>query len=115
MKKLMMVLGVLALLLPAGSLFAADSWTGEVVEMGCYANGQKGEGHASCAKRCLDNGADMGLLVDGDVVKIDLAKSDEGAISTMKEHAGKNVKITGSVADVDGEKVVTVTGAESAS
>ncbi|MEM1248251.1 MAG: hypothetical protein AAGK22_17890 [Acidobacteriota bacterium] len=114
MKKLF-ILFAAALLASAGfALMADDTWTGEVLDMKCYANGQKGEGHAGCAKRCLEGGSDMGLLVGDDVVKVDMEASDEGAIKTMIENGGKNVEITGTASTADGETTVVVKTAKAA-
>lgn len=114
MKKLMILLAA-ALLATAGFALAADeTWTGEVLDMNCYANGQKGEGHASCAQRCLGNGSPMGLLVGDDVVKIDLEASDKAAIETMKKMGGKNVEVTGTASTADGETTVVVKSAKAA-
>ena len=83
MKKALFAALALSLMLGAPAL-AGDSWTGEVLDMVCFGNGQKGAGHASCAAKCLGDGNEMGLLVGDDVVKIDRAASDAGAIKTLE-------------------------------
>ena len=98
----------LALVGLAAPAVAADSMTGEVVDLGCYEKGQKGPGHASCAARCVAGGAEMALIVDGEVYVVDDAASDAGAIKSMREHGGKNVEVTGALAEKDGMKVVHV-------
>ncbi|HUP22519.1 MAG TPA: hypothetical protein VNB06_06215 [Thermoanaerobaculia bacterium] len=116
MKKLAVVSCVLVLLVAAGGVFAGEegSWTGEVLDMKCYAQGQKGAGHAGCAVRCLNGGSEMGLLVDGDVVHIDAAASDADALKTLKNLGGKQAKVSGE-AKKDGDKVtVTVKAAAAA-
>ena len=108
MRKLAWITALLVLLVAAGAAMAEDgTWTGEVLDMKCYAQGQKGAGHAACAVKCLNGGSEMGLLVDGNVVHVDAAASDAAAISTLKGLGGKQAKVTGSVKK-DGDKT-TVT------
>jgi hypothetical protein len=120
MKKLAVLsglLGMLVLLVATGGVLAMDegSWTGEVLDLKCYAQGQSGAGHAGCATRCLNGGGEMGLLVDGDVVYVDAAASDAAAMKTLKGLGGKQAKVSGA-ATKDGDKVtVTVKTAEPAS
>lgn len=116
MKKLAVVTGLLVLLVAAGGVLALEdgSWTGEVLDLKCYAQGQSGAGHAGCAVRCLNGGSEMGLLVDGDVVHIDAAASDEAALKALKDLGGKQAKVSGA-ATKDGDKVtVAVKTAEAA-
>jgi hypothetical protein len=115
MKKLAVITGLLVLLVAAAGVVALEdgSWTGEVLDLKCYAQGQSGAGHAGCAVRCLNGGAEMGLLVDGDVVHIDAA-SDAAALKTLKGLGGKQAKVSGA-AKKDGDKTtVTVKSAEAA-
>ena len=117
MKKLAVVTGLLVLLVATGGVLALEdgSWTGEVLDLKCYGQGQSGAGHAACAVKCLNGGGEMGLLVDGDVVHIDAAASDAAAVKTLKGLGGKQAKVSGA-AKKDGDKVtVTVTAAEPAS
>lgn len=109
MKKLMLLLSLIALVAGgAGVAVAADQWQGEgeIVEMGCYKRKEAtGEGHAACAKRCLGNGADMGLLsADGEVVKL-VPGDDKAPYESLIELAGKQAKVTGM--EKDGAIVVT--------
>ena len=117
MKKLSSVfvaLVSLALVLAAAPAVAMDGMTGEVVDLGCYEKGQKGPGHASCAARCVAGGAEMALIVDGEVYVVNDDASDAGAIKKMREHGGKNVKVTGDLAEKDGMKVLSVKTVEAA-
>ncbi len=113
MKKALILLCA-ALLATAGLALGDNEWTGEVLDLKCYANGQKGEAHAGCAAKCLGGGAPMGLLVGDDVVKIDADGSDAGALETMKKLGGKNVTITGTATTADGETTVKVKSAKAA-
>ncbi len=114
MKKAMFAILALSLLFGA-PLVAADSWTGEVLDMVCFGKGQKGAGHAGCAAKCLGDGNEMGLLVGDDVVKIDRAGSDAAAIKTLEGLGGKSAKVSGKAMKADdGTVTVTVTAAEAA-
>jgi len=117
MKPLFTLLTIAALLCGGAALFADEgSWTGEVLDLTCYErNGAHGPDHASCAQRCLNNGNEVALLVDGELVKVDAAASDAEAIKTLREHGGKNVKVTGSAKEADGTTTVTIQKVEPAS
>jgi hypothetical protein len=93
-----------------------SSWTGEVVDVACYvAKGAAGDGHAGCAKACVKNGQPMGLLTDdGTLVLLAADHSNGEAFEQAKELAGTQAEIQGSLAERDGMKVVTVTGAKAA-
>lgn len=115
-KKLLAVVPLLGLVLAAPALIAADSasWTGEVLDLACYvANDAHGEGHADCAKTCVKNGQPMGLLTDDGTIVLLAADHKDGApYEKLKDHAGEKVEVTGTLAEKNGMKVVTVTGAK---
>ncbi len=114
MKKTLFAALAVSLILGAPAL-AGDTWTGEVLDMVCFGDGQKGAGHAGCAARCLARGNDMGLLVGDDVVRIDRKASDADAIKTLEGLGGKAAKVTGTAAKADdGTVTVTVTAAAAA-
>ncbi|HVS13996.1 MAG TPA: hypothetical protein VMV46_08730 [Thermoanaerobaculia bacterium] len=117
MKALFALLSIVALVAGGAALFAEEgSWTGEVLDLQCYErNGAHGAEHASCAARCLGNGAEVALLIDGEVVKIDAAASDAEAVKTLRGLGGKNAKVSGSASEADGTTTVTVKKAEPAS
>ena len=122
MKKTLLSLSLLALLAAAGvaGTAAADhhegSWTGEVVDLACYvANGAKGSDHAGCAKSCVKNGQPMGLLTDdGTLVLLAADHKDGAAYEALKDLAGDQAIVSGTLAEKDGMKVVTVTGSKAA-
>ena len=110
-KKFFATAAILTLVL-GGAAFSLDEWTGkgEVVELGCLKKGQKGEAHASCAKKCLSGGAEMGLLdADGNVTKLK-AGDDKSAYDALIELAGKQAKVSGMSTD----GVVTVAASQPA-
>ncbi len=114
-KKLMML--PLALVLVAGISLADDhegSWTGEVVDLACYVTqGAHGADHAGCAKSCVKNGQPMGLLTsDGTLVLLSADHKDGDPYEALKEWAGAEATVMGSLAEKDGMKVVTVTGSK---
>jgi len=117
-KKLLML--PLALVLMAGISFAdhhEGSWTGEVVDLACYVSqGAHGADHAGCAKSCVKNGQPMGLLTsDGTLVLLSADHKDGDPYEALKDWAGSDVTVMGSLAEKDGMKVVTVTGSKAAS
>lgn len=91
MKKALIALAVAALLVPA---FAAahdhgGSWTGWVTDDSCAAKGASAE-HASCAKKCLDNGGKLVFYNSADekIYSLDNQKLAE-------EHIGHEVVVKG--------------------
>jgi len=94
----------------------AQSWTGEVVDLGCYmGHGAKGEGHKECGLKCVANGMPMGLLVGGNKVYL-LTMSHDNAdpFNACKGMVGQQVKIGGTMAVKGGLQAVEVTSAEAA-
>ena len=94
----------------------SSSWTGEVVDVGCYVTSDaKGADHAGCAKACVKNGQPMGLLTaEGRLVLLAADHKDGSAYEALKELAGAQAEVTGTLAEKDGVKVVTVTGSKAA-
>lgn len=96
MKKVLIALAAIAaiaLLVPAFA--AADhhagSWTGWVTDDHCAAKGAKAE-HASCAKKCLENGGKLVFYNSADekIYGLDNQKLAE-------EHIGHEVVVKGTV------------------
>ena len=77
--------------------------TGEIVEFSCYLQiGKHGEKHRSCAQKCLQNGAPIGLLTkDGTLYMLMEEEHDprrDGLTNfrqTAIEHAGHIMEVTG--------------------
>jgi len=119
MIKRLVLLSLAAFLLVAGVSIAEEneaSWTGEVVDLACYvAHGAKGADHAGCAKSCVKNGQPRGLLTDDGTLVLLAANHKDGApYEALKELAGDKAEVTGTLAEKDGMKVVTVNGAKAA-
>ncbi len=70
---------------------------GEVLDMACYvAHESKGAEHAKCAQACVKGGQPMGLLAkDGQVYLLYASHDDPAGFESTKQHAGKQVEITG--------------------
>ncbi|MFQ5350477.1 MAG: hypothetical protein ACE5EG_08555 [Thermoanaerobaculia bacterium] len=119
MKKRRILLS-LALTLALSAVAIADgpegTWTGEVVDLACYvAQGAKGADHAGCAKACVKNGQPMGLLTkEGALVLLAADHKDGAPFEALKDLAGEVAEVTGTLAEKDGMKVVTVTGSKAA-
>ncbi len=115
-----LMLCTLALALAVATVAVAEhhegSWTGEVVDLACYvAQGAKGADHAGCAKACVKNGQPMGLLTDdGTLVLLAADHKDGEPYEALKDMAGDKAAVTGTLAEKDGMKVVTVTGSKAA-
>ena len=119
MRKGLISLFVVALLASAAlTAVGGDegSWTGEVVDLACYVGqGAKGSDHAGCAKACVKNGQPMGLLTDdGTLVLLAANHKDGSAYEALKDLAGDKATVTGTLAEKDGMKVVTVNGSKAA-
>ena len=114
---LVAVLGATVLVAPAVAEGEEGSWTGEVVDLACYvAKGAKGADHAGCAKSCVKNGQPMGLLTeDGTLVLLSADHKDGAPYEALKDLAGETASVSGTLAEKDGMKVVTVTGSQAAS
>ncbi len=93
------------------------SWTGEVLDLACYvAKGAKGADHAGCAKSCVKNGQPMGLLTgDGSLLLLAADHKDGAPYDAVKDLAGTEAEVSGTLAERDGMKIVTVTGSKAAS
>ncbi len=119
-KKVVVSLSFLVLLAVTGLTAVADhhegSWTGEVVDLACYvSNGAKGADHAGCAKSCVKNGQPMGLLTDDGTLVLLAADHKNGQpFDALKDLAGEKAEVSGTLAEKDGMKVVTVTGSKAA-
>ena len=92
MKKTLIALAAIALLVPAFAAahdHTASSWTGWVTDDSCAAKGASAE-HASCAKKCLENGGKLVFYntADEKIYNLDNQKLAE-------EHIGHEVVVKG--------------------
>jgi hypothetical protein len=80
--------------------------TGEVVEVSCYnRNGGVGDGHAACALKCAQGGADLGILTDEGVLSISGDKADTPELFGF---IAQVVQATGDVMEKDGKMWINV-------
>jgi len=119
MKKTFALLTFAALFLALPALAGEGeegTWTGEVLDLACYvAQGAHGADHAGCAKTCVKNGQPMGLMADDGTVVLLAADHQDGApYEALKDLAGEKAQVTGTLAERDGMKVVTVKGSKAA-
>lgn len=118
MKMKMFSLALLALMvLPTFAVIAEEvTLEGEPVEMQCFLSGRSGEGHATCAKSCVEGGQPIGFLAytdDGDEeLYLVLGADKKPAKEFMLEHMGKDVAATGTVTKKDGMRILTVSKVE---
>jgi len=93
---------------------ASKSWTGEVVDTGCYlAHEAKGEKHKECGSKCVANGMPMGLLTkDGKLYLLTMNHDNADPYNQLKGWVGSNVEITGTSMERSGMKAIDVTGAK---
>jgi hypothetical protein len=107
MKKALIALAAIALLIPAFAAADGGSWTGWVTDDSCAAKGANAE-HASCAKKCLDNGGKLVFYNSADekIYSLDNQKLAE-------EHIGHEVVVKGSV-DGNTIKVESIDAAKKA-
>lgn len=94
----------------------ADTWTGEVVDVACYVvKGVKGDANRKCGLTSVKNGQPMGLLTDdGTLVLLVRDPKANAAYQGLKDRVGRRAQVTGTLAEKDGMKVVTVTGSQNA-
>jgi hypothetical protein len=103
MKKALIVLALAALLVPA--LASAASWTGWITDEHCGAKGTKAE-HASCAKKCMDQGGKLVFFNNADQKLYNLDNQ-----KLAEENLGQEVVISGT-ADGDNIKVEAIDAAK---
>ena len=108
----------LAALACAGAYAEDKTLTGEPVDIACYLGGKAGEAHASCAKACAEKGQPIGLAVkeaDGkETLYLVMASGGKAAKDLLGEHMGKQVAVTGAVAEKGGMKIITASKVEPA-
>jgi len=100
---LALALGATGLLLTAVPARAAESVTGEIVDMACYMphpDSGKGAGHRKCADTCIKKGLPMGIVTDDKQVYLLLEDHENPkAYAQLKDKAAEKVT-------VEGEKLV---------
>ena len=119
MRKMFALMAGAALVAALAAPLVAQTTTvkGEVVDVGCAvkkAPGGKGADHAGCAMACAKKGLPVGVMtadaiytITGDYVANNNAK--------LLEFVAKQVEVTGTVTEKDGQKMIAVTSIKAAS
>ncbi len=85
---------------------------GEPVDIQCYLGGQRGAGHAACARSCAEKGLPIGFVTKGNDGKeqmyLVMGGNHKSAKDYMAKHMGKTVQAKGKVVEKDGLKILTV-------
>jgi hypothetical protein len=130
MKKWTMWMAAMALTLAAAQVWAGDKMDGkdmkdmkdmkmmksdmvkakkyEVVDLSCYVTkGAHGPDHKACAIKCINGGAELGLLHDGDLF-IPVDKDFHSVRDKFKSKAGEMVEVKGKTMSKGGVNFLVV-------
>jgi hypothetical protein len=91
--------------------------TGEIIDTKCYVTGgAKGEGHKQCAVDCIEGGLPVGVLEDktDKVYVVVPASGMKGANEALAKYAAEKVKLTGTVAERGGQRLLVYSKVEEA-
>ena len=119
MKTLKLIMTLLAAsLFDAGPILAAEEQdkaasgqesstiTGEVLDMVCYLDsGKSGEGHAKCARGCIESGTPVGLKAEDGKTYL-LIGEHKPMNKELSEYAGKMITVRGKVASRGGVSMI---------
>ena len=84
----------------------AGTLTGEVIDITCYLDhGSVGPKHADCARKCIERGMPVGLLVKGKVYSV-IISSHEAPNAKLAAYAGQMVTISGKTIVKDGIRAI---------
>ncbi len=88
-----------ALVLGVVPVRAADTLTGEIIDLACYLphpETGRGPGHRKCAETCVKKGLPMGLLTDDKQVYVLLEDHENPKpYAALKEQAAQTVTVEG--------------------
>lgn len=107
------VIGMAGLVLSAAFVWAhegagAQTITGEVVDLACYlGHGERGPGHAECARKCIASGLPVGIQA-GDTVYLAVGSEHGTANATLAPLAAKQVTVEGTVSEKDGVHLIAI-------
>ena len=90
--------------------------TGEVVDVFCYLSHGKeglGQGHAGCARHCIENGLPVAIKV-GDQLYLASMANHEAANKTLVQYAGEQVTVSGKVMERDGQHLIAISSVRKA-
>ncbi|MBI4056329.1 MAG: hypothetical protein HY399_02145 [Elusimicrobia bacterium] len=84
-------------------------WMGEVLDLNCYAPHEgQGAKHATCAVKCINDGAPIGLLVEGTVYLVIGKTHDMNLAKMFGPLGGQKAKVTGNVTQKGGMQFLIV-------
>jgi hypothetical protein len=107
--RLLVIAATTTALLGTGSVArAADSVTGEVVDLACYVpHGSRGAGHRKCADTCAKKGMPLGLLTDDNQLYLVLEDHENPkAYAQVKEKAAEKITVEGEKVTRDGMNAI---------
>jgi hypothetical protein len=95
-----------------GSALAAETFSGEVLDLACYLphpQTGKGASHKKCAETCVKKGLPMGLLTEDNQVYVLLEDHDNPKpYAALKEKAAQKVTIEGDKVSQGGTQGIVV-------
>lgn len=100
MKRLFLVVALLAFVTPAVGQAAEETWKGTITDSMCGVkhsadkHGEDAMSHKACVDRCIGRGGEYVFVTDGKPMKI-ANQSFEG----LKTHAAQEVMLTGEMKD----------------
>jgi hypothetical protein len=119
MRKMFAFVAAAAFVAAIASPLTAQSTTvkGEVVDVACAtkkAPGGKGADHAGCAMACAKKGQPVGIMTADAIYHVtgDYAANNNAKIL---EFVAKQVEVSGTVTEKDGQKMINVTSIKAAS
>ena len=99
MRSLIILMALAGVAAPAAAQerAAADTTiTGQVVDLTCFAHGQSGENHKTCAEACAKAGVQLGILgTDGTLYVPISSKPADPTNSRLVAFAERKVRVTG--------------------
>jgi hypothetical protein len=111
MKKIVMVAGAAVFAWLASPALAADTVTGEVVDLACYLPHpeMKGSGHRKCAETCAKKGMPLGILTDDKQVYLLLEDHENPKpYEQAKAKAAEKITVEGDKATQGGLQAIVV-------
>ena len=85
---------------------AAQSVTGEVVDLMCYLDhGAKGDVHASCAQKCIGSGGPVGLLTKDNQLYLIIGQH-KAINAQLAPLAAKTITVSGKVVERNGVRMI---------
>jgi hypothetical protein len=95
--------------LSSNQAIAGKTMKAEVIDVACYVKkGLHGESHQGCAAKCISEGGELALLIDGKLY-VPVDKDFHSARKQFITHGGENVTVTGKTIGKDGLNYLILT------